>query len=68
MSWNGRFWRLADSRRTPSPSHPNTRDVEAFLAKVTAEAWGPIDDITRAIDRQRVADQEARMHGAGQLF
>jgi hypothetical protein len=38
------------------------------LAKVTAEAWGPIDDITRAIDRQRVADQEARMHGAGQLF
>jgi hypothetical protein len=42
--------------------------VDAFLAKVTAEAWGPIDDITRAIDRQRVADQEARMHGAGQLF
>lgn len=68
MSWTGRFSRLADSRRTPPRAKPSTRDVTAFLANVTAEAWGPIDDLTRALDRQRVADQAARMHGAGQLF
>ena len=42
------------------------RRVTVDLAKVTAEAWG--DALTEAEARQRIADQEARMHGAGGLF
>jgi len=68
MSWNGRFWRLADSRRTPSQANPNTRDVDAFLAKVTAEAWGPLDTLPASEARQRIVEQKARDFGAGQLF
>ena len=62
-----RHLRLTNRRVAPHPKHAPRR-VTVDLAKVTAEAWGPIDDITRAIDRQRIAEQAARMHGAGGLF
>jgi hypothetical protein len=67
MSWTGRFSRLADSRRTPPRAKPSTRDVTAFLANVTAEAWGPLDTLPKAEARQRIAEQKARDFGLGQL-
>lgn len=58
-------------------AHENARDagrrfqhrrrrVTVDLAKVTREAWG--DDLTPAEARQRIAEQQARDHGAGGLF
>ena len=49
----------------PHRKHAGRR-VTVDLAKVTAEAWG--DALTEAEARQRIAEQEARMHGAGGLF
>jgi hypothetical protein len=37
------------------------------LAKVTAEAWGPLDTLPKAEARQRIAEQKARDFGLGQL-
>jgi hypothetical protein len=68
MSWNGRFWRLADSRRTPSQFDRSTRDVDALLAKVTAESWGPPEALPASEARQRIAEQKARDYGLGGLF
>lgn len=49
-----------------SHRHHRRRRVTVDLAKVTAEAWG--DALTEAEARQRIAEQQARMHGAGGLF
>jgi hypothetical protein len=67
MSWTGRFWRQANPGRAFPRAKASTRDVDAFLAKVTAEAWGPLDTLPKAEARQRIAEQKARDFGLGQL-
>lgn len=53
-------------------SNRRTSDVEKAARAVKAgrwreEAFGPIDDRTRAVDRQRIAEQKAKDWGLGQL-
>lgn len=63
MTFFGRFRR----RHTPPQAHVTPREVDV-VARARQEAWGPITDETREIDRRRIAEQKARDFGAGQLF
>jgi hypothetical protein len=38
-----------------------------YCDEIRAVAWGPLNEETRAEDRQRIAEQKAKDFGAGQL-